>query len=104
MLAALASPMTQIQRRYAASSAYAGSWNQSAGQQVRAGQPAPRPVRRQQLAHLFLARARERDSRAHAADQLQVAEIAGGQLVEAALAVQGEHLDGPAADARDRAQ
>src|SRR2546426_7440942 len=40
MPAALASPMTQIQRRYATSSACAGSWNQSSSSGSR--DPLPR--------------------------------------------------------------
>ena len=39
-----------------------------------------------------------------AADELEVAEVAGRDTVVAALAVQGEHLDRPRPDARDRAQ
>ena len=73
-------------------------------QRVGRGEPAPRLVGREELAHLVLLRAGARVAGAQPPDELAQPEVAGGDLVEAALAVQREALDGPGADARQRAQ
>jgi len=67
-------------------------------------QAGPAVVAREDGADLVLAGPRPRVAGQQAPDEPHVAEVGGGQLVVAALALERQHLDGPAADARDRAQ
>src|SRR5664280_3137303 len=72
---------------------------------MRRREPRPLLIRREELAHLVLLCAGVRIAAAEQApDELEQPDVAGGDLVVAALAVQREYLHRPAADAGDRAQ
>src|SRR4029079_16881418 len=71
---------------------------------VLAREPLPLAVRGEELAHLVDGGARLRVTGRDLPDELDVAEIAGRETVVVALAVIGEHLERPRADAGDRAQ
>ena len=73
-------------------------------QQVRPRQARPALVRREERAHLVLGRSRARIAGRDPPDDPQVAQVPSRQLVVAALAVEGQRLDRPAADAGDGAQ
>src|SRR4051794_41744489 len=72
---------------------------------MHAGQAGPGPVRSEELAHLVLRPPGGGVATgAQAPDELEVGEIAGGQAVEAPLAVQRQDVDRPLADPGDLPQ
>src|SRR4029077_6314492 len=74
-------------------------------ERVGAGQAGVRRIRREQRADVLLRAARpRRPARLHAAEELEEREGARRDLVVAALAVEGEDLDRPRADAGDGSQ
>src|SRR5690348_10448616 len=73
-----------------------------AHEQIDAGERPERLVGSEEVAHLVNLRAAAQAG--EAADQLDVGEIAGRQLVVVALAVQAELLDGPGPDPADADQ
>jgi len=72
--------------------------------QVLPGQALPRAVGSEELAHSRLVGARPRVARGHTTDQLEVAKVARRHAIVVALAEEGEHLQGPRADAGNSAQ
>jgi len=71
---------------------------------VHGGEPAPLLVGGEEGADVVLGRARVRAARREPPDELEQVEVAGGDEVVSALAVEAEHLDRPPPDARDRPQ